>query len=628
MLEKAKNRKIFYFFIFIILGINLCFSVVSATSYFTLADTEFKKHQNYNTAGVSYSSLHDASSSTSLLSGFEATIDCDDETDKYNAINRAYIKFNIAGYDIDDISSAILSIQFDQAFHYISDTDEIRIVAFQPASTTVTVDDYNNYNTSILLSNSEITTYNASIGWNNFTIDLDALELIWDDYTDVLYFGAMLDSDKINVVPGYKPGVTNQGNHVRGADFKLYLTLSDAPDVNTDITVDVTSGETPLDVTFTDNSAGWKESYPYPTYILYFGDGTSISGERQYSGENWFHEYSTEYDSRVFNVTYIITDGVYSDTDTEFITVSSNTDNFYVHVSGLNTAPISGANISIWYNGEYQDSEASSSIGKAYFTIPENRLITGTVTKPGYQNATFSQYVGTTDTFKQVTLYLDNETAGSGDEFGNYLVTFKDAVTGEEVGYSNIEVYSDSGYTTLFYDEYSNALGVWTGLIPMDVIYYYKYPETTSYYSQTWSYNLTSSPSYKTVNLIPKSGATSTITPTPTTIVTTVTPIVTYTYNDSNLSTLNVKERFTNLLVLAGFQNAESADLIFAMIIVLGCTALIGWITLSGSGAGMGAIIGFVFSLGLGLIPLWLLIAAIFFGCLYVALKLFGGSGE
>ena len=64
------------------------------------------------------------------------------------------------------------------------------------------------------------------------------------------------------------------------------------------------------------------------------------------------------------------------------------------------------------------------------------------------------------------------------------------------------------------------------------------------------------------------------------------------------------------------------------MVIVLGCTALIGWITLSGSGAGMGAIIGFVFSLGLGLIPLWLLIAAIFFGCLYVALKLFGGSGE
>jgi heme/copper-type cytochrome/quinol oxidase subunit 4 len=42
----------------------------------------------------------------------------------------------------------------------------------------------------------------------------------------------------------------------------------------------------------------------------------------------------------------------------------------------------------------------------------------------------------------------------------------------------------------------------------------------------------------------------------------------------------------------------------------------------------MGAIIGFVFSLGLGLIPLWLLIAAIFFACLYVALKLFGGSGE
>jgi hypothetical protein len=628
MLEKAKNRKIFYFLVFIVLGFSLCFPIVSATSYFTLTDTEFKKHQYSSAAGASYSTLHDAISATSLSSGFEVTIDCDDETDKYNILNRAYVKFNIAGYDVNDISSAILSIQFDQAYHYISDTDEIRIVAFQPTSTTVSVDDYNNYNTSILLSNSEITTYNATIGWNNFTIDLDALELIWKDYTDTLYFGAILDSDKINVVPGYISGISNQANHVRASDFKLYLTLSDAPDVDTDIIADITSGETPLDVTFTDNSSGWKESYPYPTYILYFGDGTSISGERQYTGEHWYHEYSTEYDSRIFNVTYIITDGVYSDTDTEFITVSSNTDNFYVHVSGLNTAPISGANVSIWYNGEYQDSEASSSIGKAYFTIPENRLITGTVTKPGYQDATFSQYVGTTDTFKVVTLYLDNETEGSGDLYGNYIVTFKDVVTGVNVGYSNIEVYSDSGYTTLYYDEYSNAGGVWTGLVPMNIDLYYKYPETTSYYSQSWSYNLTSSPAYKIVNLIPKSGATSTTTPTPTTTTTTITPTVTYTYNDSNLSTLNVKERFTNLLVLAGFQNAESADLIFAMIIVLGCTALIGWITLSGIGAGMGAIIGFVFSLGLGLIPLWLLIAAIFFACLYVALKLFGGSGE
>jgi hypothetical protein len=304
------------------------------------------------------------------------------------------------------------------------------------------------------------------------------------------------------------------------------------------------------------------------------------------------------------------------------------TANYEVIVSGLDTEPIENANVSIWYNGAYQDSELTFASGSAYFVVPPYRFVNGTVTLSGYQTAYFDTYVYPSGSFEIVTLYTDDETAGSGDSYGNYILTFKDANTGDKVGYSNIEVYSDSGYTTLFYDEYSNSDGIWTGLIPMNVTYYYKYPETIGYYSQSWSYNLTSSPGYKTVNLVPKSGATATVTPTPTVTVTTITPTVTYTYNTGNLSTLNVKERFTNLLVLAGFQNAESADLIFAMIIVLGCAALIGWITLSGSGAGMGAIIGFVFALGLGLIPLWILISAVFLGSLYLALKLFGETGE
>jgi hypothetical protein len=395
------------------------------------------------------------------------------------------------------------------------------------------------------------------------------------------------------------------------------------------ITASDTSGESPFYVTFTDSSSGFPETYPYPTYEIDFGDGYSASGERQYTGENWYHVYQTEKESQEYNVTYTVTYDGEEYIDTETITVAGNTDNFYVAVAGLNTTPIVGANVSIWYNGAYQDSKGTSEVwGRAYFTVPENRLVTGTVTHPGYKNASFSQYVGTTNTWKVVTLYLEDEEEGSGDSYGNYLVTFKNVVTGESVSYSNIKVYSDSGYTSLFYDEYSDVNGVWTGLMPMNVTYYYKYPETTGYYSQSWSYNLTSSPAYKTVNLVPKSGATTTVTPTPTSIITTITPTPTYTLSEDEISSLNVKARMTNLLVLAGFQNAESADLIFAMIIVLGCTALIGWITLSGSGAGMGAIIGFVFSLGLGLIPLWLLIAAIFFGCLYVALKLFGGSGE
>jgi hypothetical protein len=565
MLEKAKNRKIFYFFILVILGLAII--VIPVMGY-----TEYMSNNPTNGVGVSYD------------------------------LKEWHTNFTYTGTDLALI-------------HWIPYSGTLSYSGCGSGPITFTV----KWNT---------VTKGTASAW----IDSNTM---WIDFENTDFSGCTgTGSIELSGNCYIRNGGTTRSNAPSNANVPhSHTTVYEAgttysyfgASYNIGLTASVSNGNLPLEVTFTDASTGYPESAPYADYLLSFGDGSYWSGEWQYEGENWFHTY---YYEGTYNYSYMID----YDGDIQYsngtITVSDTSSNYEVTVHGLNTAPIEGANVSIWYNGEYQDSEGSSSIGTAYFTIPPYRFVNGTVTKSGYQTAYFDTYIYPDDNYETVTLYLDNETLGSGDSYGNYIVTFKNAVTGENVGYSNIEVYSDSGYTTLFYDEYSNSGGVWTGLLPMDTVYYYKYPETAGYYSQSWSYNLTSSPAYKTVNLVPKSAATSTVTPTPTVTVTTITPTVTYTYNDSNLSTLNVKERFTNLLVLAGFQNAESADLIFAMIIVLGCTALIGWITLSGSGAGMGAIIGFVFALGLGLIPLWLLISAVFLGSLYVALKLFGGSEE
>jgi hypothetical protein len=602
MLEKAKNRKIFYFFVFIVLGISLFISPVFGLceeSYPLPANT-----QNYAWSGPDY---------------------------PYDG--HGFLFHNQSEWmnvEVCRIEGYVLATNWNSAsFNGMIGNPYTGTAQLRTASS----------GGGIKVADLDWTfTYvNASYGKILFTLTNFNNTIFNSVTTNKMTYFYSTSGEKITPNRRNRYGLSDLVSHQ--VDFSLggsgtvpiasgvvYYSSYDAEKI-ANITLNLHSGEAPFTVNVSDSSSGFSEVYPYAYYILDFGDGESFTGDWQYSGEWWKHEYDVP---GTYVITYNIVDTddmVY--TDSETITVTDTIANYYVHVVGLNTAPIGGANVTLWYNGVLQDYEGSSySTGKAYFEVPNYRVINGTVTKPGYQIATFSNYIQNFDTWNIVTLYADNETPGSGDSYGNYIVSFRDALTGDSVPYSNIEVYSDSGYTTLFYDEYSNNEGVYIGLLPMNVTYYYKYPETISYYSQSWSYNLTSSQAYKTVNLVPKSGATSTVTPTPTVTDTTITPTVTYTYNTGNLSTLNVKERFTNLLVLAGFQNAESADLIFAMIIVLGCTALIGWITLSGSGAGMGAIIGFVFSLGLGLIPLWLLIAAIFFACLYVALKLFGGSGE
>lgn len=629
MLEKAKNRKIFYFFILIVLGVSLFFSPVSA-DWFNATPSNAGWLGYYNSAGVLWETAHDAATGTHVYQPYKVhtKIFVDNEIGKVQELTRGFLVFDTAAIPDDihikNVSLSLMMYQNDE----VSGLDKyVDLVYFFPVTpTSITTGDYDRFGTNVYDSvemtglvrydrvNFDIIDDGIINKTGYTTIGLRLRNDVTDTYINTTDVGQSLEV--------YWYGTTDAGSYKP----ILYIEYDTQ---NADIDVSPSSGASPLAVQFTDKSTGFTEGVD--TIYLNYGDGNSYSGT--YPGYDASRNY-IYLNAGTYNYTYKVTSSGSDYYSNGTVTVTGDsTVNFQVIVRGLNGAYIGDATVNIWYDsGTMIDSDITDDFyGSADFYVNPSRYVNGNVTKDGYYTSNFTHYVCPTGYCSNevwITLYTTNETPGSGDEFGNYLVTFKDAVTGEEVGYSNIEVYSDSGYTTLFYDEYSNALGVWTGLIPMDVIYYYKYPETTSYYSQSWSYNLTSSPSYKTVNLIPKSGATSTPTPTPTITTTTITPTVTYTYNDSNLSTLNVKERFTNLLVLAGFQNAESADLIFAMIIVLGCTALIGWITLSGSGAGMGAIIGFVFSLGLGLIPLWLLIAAIFFACLYVALKLFGGSGE
>lgn len=275
------------------------------------------------------------------------------------------------------------------------------------------------------------------------------------------------------------------------------VTLYNWVDKSASFVASPTSGNEPLKVTFQDTSTGFPEEYPYPAYQISFGDGYFASGDRQYTGEYWFHEYTAGNYTVYYNVTY---DGTtYSDSET--ITVSETSANYEVTVHGLNTAPIEGANVSIWYDGSYQDSEGTSSQGIAYFEIEPYRWVYGTVTMPGYYNATFDTYIYPEDNFESVTLYTLNETPGSGSEYGNLITTFRNADDNSIITYVPISVYSDSNYSSLFFEDTALS-GVWTALMPMNITYYYDV-DMYGYLPIQWEYNLTANPSYLTKYLSP-----------------------------------------------------------------------------------------------------------------------------
>jgi hypothetical protein len=162
--------------------------------------------------------------------------------------------------------------------------------------------------------------------------------------------------------------------------------------------------------------------------------------------------------------------------------------NYEVIVHGTNTEPISGAEVTLYYDGTLQDTSTTGASGIIYYDVPLYRWVNGTVTKSGYQNATFSQYINYWDTWSSVTLYTDTETPGTGDEYWNYVVTFRDASTLATLTNVEIDVYTDSGRTDLFLSD-NAPYGVWTGLLPNDTTYYFT-ASAANHVNATWSYTL------------------------------------------------------------------------------------------------------------------------------------------
>jgi hypothetical protein len=411
----------------------------------------------------------------------------------YIDMQRGYMTFNTSTIPDDAyLLSAWLTVKVQSDYANTPDT-YFAIVDLTPADTSdLTTNDWDDF------SNVAYYTYRLSDYTTSSTYDFNvSTDLIHKD--GITCLGTRLEWDRLTELnfpsTSYYPDLgdgssttyDNIGFFTTSPTLTLYVHYTDTPPVSyiSDITATPSTGTAPLTVTFKDNSSNFPEEYPYPEYSLSYGDGTSFDGERQYSGEEWYKTYENPGSYNVeYNVTY---DGV-SYIDTQLITVGEGESNFYVQVVGTDTYAIGGANVTISYDSTITSRGTYEGTGKAYFNVPPNRLVGGTVTKPGYQQSNFTQYISTWDTWKVVTLYEDDETPGSGDEYWNYVVNFRDANTLETLTNVFVNVYSDSGRTELFLSE-TAPYGVWTGLLPNGTTYYFT-ASAANHLDLNWSYTL------------------------------------------------------------------------------------------------------------------------------------------
>jgi hypothetical protein len=428
-------------------------------------------------AGTTWIDLHDASSADwngGINYGVALLLQSHSTTDKWRQIERGYFVINTTGIPPGEVAtSARIYLIPSHPVDNFGD-QKIGVYAMTPASYSSPANgDFSDFG-SVTLGNVSFSSLSNGV---TFYIDFDPSIITTNGYTAI---GFRTESDGENSPPAW------QNNKAASTAFTFVnLTIETGVEYNADITAVPASGNCPLAVTFTDNSDGFPESAPYDSYSLSFGDGSYWQGEWQYSGEYWFHTYHYP---GTYNYSYAITDDGTNYYSNGTITVSNSTSNYYVEVHGLDTSPISGANVTIWYNGELQDWEGTSEIGRSYFDVPANRWVNGTVSKTGYQTASYNQYISTWDTWTTLTLYADNETPGSGDEYWNYIVTFRDASTLATLTNVFIDVYTDSGRTDLFTSE-NAPYGVWTGLLPNDTTFYFT-ASADNHLDLNWSYTL------------------------------------------------------------------------------------------------------------------------------------------
>jgi hypothetical protein len=308
----------------------------------------------------------------------------------------------------------------------------------------------------------------------------------------ITYFGFILGDDLNNTMPApWCATCNNQVNFDRSPAPYLTVDSEESPH-SCDIDVSPSSGVSPLPVTFTDKSTGFN--YGSDQILLDYGNGDSYSGD--YPGYDATRNY-IYMDAGTYNYSYRVThDGEYFYSNGTITVTGDTTTNFRVRVIGLNGSVVSDATVNIWYDGGtvFDTDTTDDFYGTANFFVEPSRFVNGNVTKTGYQEATFTYYVcptGYCSNEKWVTLYTDNEIPGSGDEYWNYIVTFRDASSLEILDNVFIDVYTDSGRTDLFLSE-SAPYGVWTGLLPNATTYYFT-ASAADHVDSQWSYALSGS---------------------------------------------------------------------------------------------------------------------------------------
>jgi hypothetical protein len=481
----------------LIIGIVMLVSL-SSGAYTEITSSKDDGYMLQSLAPYTWDTFRDATDCNTIDAYLEMILRADnDPYYSWNVFHRYGFVFDTSSLpDGAVINSIQLKFTTTSLFNTLEDSPEWSLIAvpYNPTSNTsasVTTD----YDAAFPLSQGAtygvLDSDDMVVGANYITLS----NFSWVNTTGYSRIGLMFNDDFYDTEPTVDTSPAGYPNYgfggASGGHGYLLITYNTTSPYTASFTASDTSGELPLEVVFTDNSIGFPESYPYPTYVIYFGDGSSFSGERQYTGEVWTHEYNYP---GVYNVTYIITHNGIGYSDNETITVSqiggapAGYQNLEVKVHGLNTAPIDGANVSIYYNGAYKGSDGTSGAGSAYFVVPRNTHVTGTVTHPGYQDTSFTQYVATWDTWTSVTLYADDEIPWTGDEYWTYAVTFRDANTHENLDLVFIDLYTDSDREDLFLSEYRNG-GVWTGLLPNNTTFYAT-ASAANYVNLEWSFTL------------------------------------------------------------------------------------------------------------------------------------------
>lgn len=250
-------------------------------------------------------------------------------------------------------------------------------------------------------------------------------------------------------------------------------------------------------------------------------------------------------------------------------------------------------------NWELQTSGFNS--GTMEINIPNNLDYNMTLTKSGF--TTKEHYFSVSgDTTKTVNMYPDYA--------GNYTVTFKIRAysTGEYIEGAKIIANGETKYTP-----YNGNIGFGDidGIITYEI-------SKSGYVPISGNKTITENQAIFITLLTEEQALEPTITPTPTT-----TPDI--------LQPTNIMESiqfaFQKMFGLSSStEDTETSNLLMGLLIIFSGAALIAGITKDALGAVIGALIGFVMSLALGFIPLWVLFVGFASFAIYIILTKTGGS--